>query len=192
MSNNFLDSNGVLYLWQKIKNIFATKEELNNTMTNLGAGDMLRSVYDTDANGVVDNAEKLGGHTPDYYSTKEHKHEISDVNGLKDALDDAASAEHTHKQSDVDGLSEIVSTMTAIAQGKCKAEVFDTVEELDAWLEVTENTAKLNTGDVFLIRAVNVPDYWWDGKTNSKQILETTKVEIPVITNSEIDTIVAS
>ena len=192
MANNFLDSNGVLYLWQKIKNIFATKEELNNSMTNLGAGDMLRSEYDTDANGVVDNAEKLGGHTPDYYAIKEHKHEISDVNGLRDALDDAASAEHTHDTEDIDGLSDIVSAITVIAQGKCKSHVFNTVDELDAWLTVTENTAKLNTGDVFLIRAVDVPDYWWDGDTNTKQILETTKVDLSAITNAEIDAILAT
>ena len=29
MANKFLDDNGLLYLWQKIKNKFATKDELN-------------------------------------------------------------------------------------------------------------------------------------------------------------------
>lgn len=30
-------------------------------------GDMFKSVYDTDKNGIVDNAERLGGQLPDYY-----------------------------------------------------------------------------------------------------------------------------
>ena len=30
---------------------------------------MLKSVYDTDENGIVDNAEKLGGKEPAYYAT---------------------------------------------------------------------------------------------------------------------------
>jgi len=33
-----------------------------------GGGDMLKSVYDTDNTGIVDNAEALGGNTPDYYA----------------------------------------------------------------------------------------------------------------------------
>lgn len=33
-------------------------------------GLMLKSVYDTNENGIVDNAEKLGGKEPAYYATK--------------------------------------------------------------------------------------------------------------------------
>ena len=80
--------------------------------------------------------------------------------------------------------------MTAVAQGKCASYVFATVSELDTWLTNTTNTAKLEVGDVFLIQAVDVPDYWWDG--SAKQKLETTKVDLTTITNAEIDTIVAS
>ena len=65
-----------------------------------------------------------------------------------------------------------------VASGKCKAFTFDTVEALDAWLSNGENTAGLNNGDVFYIRAVGVPDYWWDKDSQSKQILETTKVDL--------------
>lgn len=68
--------------------------------------------------------------------------------------------------------------VSEIASGKCQAYTFSTVEELDEWLTNTENTTKLNNGDVFYIRAVGVPDYWWDVETQSKQILETTKVEL--------------
>lgn len=231
-ATNALSANQGKVLDEKIKAI-------NDGMADLGAGDMLRSVYDIDGNGVVDDAEKLGGQTPDYYAKASdistvgktgkfadllevpdtftpstHSHEIADVNGLRDALDDAASAEHqhttaditdfatemakkaeathNHQQSEVIGLEDAISDMTEIAQGKCKSYVFDTVDELDTWLGVVDNTANLKTGDVFLIRAVDVPDYWWDENTSTKQILETTKVNLTTITNAEIDAIVAS
>lgn len=81
-----------------------------------------------------------------------------------------------------------------IANGKCKSYVFDYASKtdpnyitdlnaenktvLDDWLEINENTVNLKTGDVFLIRDIGVPDYWWDGDTSSKQVLETTKVPL--------------
>jgi hypothetical protein len=73
-------------------------------------------------------------------------------------------------------VDDEIAEVTAVANGKCASYVFDTVADLDSWLGNSTNTAKLKTGDVFLIRAVNVPDYWWDG--SAKQILETTKVPI--------------
>ena len=144
---------------------------LSENMGDLGYGDMMKAVYDTDNNGKVDNADnsdKLGGQPSSYY----------------------APSSHTHQQSEINGFDTVVDTITEIASGKCKSKVFDTVADLDTWLSNSSNTAPLNVGDIFLIRAVEVPDYWWDG--SAKQILETTKVEIEYITNAEIDTIVAS
>lgn len=43
---------------------------INQRVTDIGAGDMAKGVYDTDNDGVVDNAAKLGGNLPDYYMTK--------------------------------------------------------------------------------------------------------------------------
>lgn len=68
--------------------------------------------------------------------------------------------------------------VSEVAAGKCKAYTFETATELDEWLKVTDNTTELNNGDVFYIREVGVPDYWWDKETQSKQILETTKVDL--------------
>lgn len=42
----------------------------SGTFTPVGTGDMAKSVYDTDDNGIVDNAEKLGGKEPAYYATE--------------------------------------------------------------------------------------------------------------------------
>lgn len=40
-----------------------------------GTGDMSKSVYDANGNGVVDNAEKLGGHAASYFSPATHNHD---------------------------------------------------------------------------------------------------------------------
>lgn len=209
-----LDDNGLLYFWQRIKGIFATKAELKEITENmgeLGYGDMMKSTYDTDNNGKVDDADKLGGQLPEYYATKselfsgsyedltdkptdfaptEHTHEMSEVNGLEEAAADMVAV--LSQKASISALESAVEDMTEIARGKCSANVFDTVEELDAWLTNSENTENLKTGDVFYIRAVDVPDYWWDKETSTKQILETTKVDLSVITNAEIDQILAT
>lgn len=70
------------------------------------------------------------------------------------------------------------SYVSEILGGKCAAYTFGTTEDLDAFLEDAENVSKLKTGDLLYIRDVGVPDYWWDGETQSKQILETTKVDL--------------
>lgn len=36
-------------------------------VVSMGGGDMVKAVYDTDDNGVVDNSEQLAGHGPEYY-----------------------------------------------------------------------------------------------------------------------------
>ena len=40
--------------------------------------------------------------------------------------------------------------------------MFDTLQDLDLWLQNSENISKLVLGDNFYIRATDVPDYWWD------------------------------
>ena len=40
---------------------------INTDIGNLGGGDMMKATYDTNNNGVVDNAEKLNGEAPGYY-----------------------------------------------------------------------------------------------------------------------------
>ena len=216
MANKFLDDNGLLYLWQKIVSKFVTKDELSN----FGAGDMMKSTYDTDNNGKVDNADnadKFGGQLPEYYAKKDELFSGS-YNDLSDKPTDFAPTEHNHEMSDINGfeeaaegfvsaLEDAVADMTEIANGKCDSYVFDTETALDTALAeyvafVTNGTAMsdnnllkgetLKTGDVFLIRAVDVPDYWWDESTKTKQKLETTKVDLSTISNAEIDNIVAS
>lgn len=69
-----------------------------------------------------------------------------------------------------------LSTVESIARGRATGYVFDTVEDMNAWLTNSENTEKLVLGDNLYIRATDVPDYWWDGIT--AQPLETQKVDL--------------
>lgn len=52
-------------------------EAINVSLENLGAGDMLKSVYDTNNNGKVDDADKLNGKTADYYAEATHGHNVA-------------------------------------------------------------------------------------------------------------------
>lgn len=72
-----------------------------------------------------------------------------------------------------------------IARGKATAYIYDTVEDLDTSLTDKEFVSNLVVGDNFYIRALDVPDYWWDG--TQKQQLESEK---PDLTNTIKDVIV--
>ena len=59
------------------------------------AGDMKKSVYDADGDGVVDNAKKLDGKTAAQFAAAQHSHAIANVNGLQDALDGKINTTYT-------------------------------------------------------------------------------------------------
>lgn len=69
-----------------------------------------------------------------------------------------------------------LSNVEAIARGRSRAQVFDTVAAMNTWLAVPANVATLQIGDNLLIKATNVPDYWWDG--TAAQPLEAEKVDL--------------
>ena len=64
---------------------------INDGADGSGAGDMLKATYDTDGNGIVDDAEKLEGHSASYFAQASHTHTIGDVTGLQAALDEKSS-----------------------------------------------------------------------------------------------------
>ena len=59
------------------------------------AGDMKKSVYDADGDGVVDNAKKLDGKTAAQFAAAQHSHKIADVNGLQAALNGKINTTYT-------------------------------------------------------------------------------------------------
>ena len=153
-------------------------DSINTSIQGAGKGDMRSADWDTNSNGQVDkadDADKLGGVDASEYVKQTD-------------LENLAPGEHNHDQSDINGLEGTITTLTEIANGKSMSKVFDTAEAMNAWLSDSENTKNLKAGDVFLIRAADVPDYWWDG--SSAQVLETTKVTIEFLTNDEIDEII--
>ena len=50
------------------KALKALIDELSDSLSDLGYGDMMKSVYDANNDGIVDNASQLGGQTPAYYA----------------------------------------------------------------------------------------------------------------------------
>lgn len=51
--------------------LYALREFIDQKMIEIGAGDMQKSIYDTNDNGIVDNAERLCGKTADEFATAE-------------------------------------------------------------------------------------------------------------------------
>ncbi len=68
----------------------ATKKYVDDSVSAAGGGDMLKSVYDQNGDGIVDNAEKLGGQSSSYYATKSDL----DIYATKTELDAKAPKSH--------------------------------------------------------------------------------------------------
>lgn len=45
--------------------------QISDRVTEIGSADMVKAVYDKNSNGVVDNAERLGGQFPEYYANQD-------------------------------------------------------------------------------------------------------------------------
>lgn len=221
-----LSNNGLLYFWQLIKEIFATKTEVSDKVDKVsGKGLSTNDFTTTEKNklaGIAENANNytlptasatvLGGAkigsgltmtgdvlSADAQEGTKNYNELTEstlpkigsviLKGTKTLAElGIAGAIHSHAIADVTGLQGKIDDITNIANGKCKAYVYDTVEDLDTDLADTTFTAGLKVGDVFLIIATDVPDYWWTG--SAKAPLETTKVDLEFMTNAEIKDIV--
>ena len=58
----------------------ATKKYVDDIVIEAGGGDMLRTVYDKDKTGTVDDSKKLGGQLPSYYSKTTDIGTLADLN----------------------------------------------------------------------------------------------------------------
>lgn len=79
-------------------------------------------------------------------------------------------------QSTINNIEDKAEHAEVIARGRATGYVFDTLEDLETWLQDEANISKLTLGDNFYIRALNTPDYWWDGA--DKQQLEAEKPDL--------------
>lgn len=204
--SKYLDSNGLLYLWNsKIKPALAkyvplaggtmtgklklsdtptddmdaaTKKYVDDSVANAGGGDMLKSVYDTNGNGIVDNAEKVGGHTvgkdvPEDAAFTDTTYENATANspGLMSAADYAklagfSSASDYAKKSDISGLYKYKGSKASYS------------------LLPSEGN---EVGDVWNVEDTGM-NYAWTGEAWDAL---GAAFEIEAITNGEIDTITA-
>ena len=60
----------------------ATKKYVDDIVIEAGGGDMLRTVYDKDKTGTVDDSKKLGGQLPSYYSKTTDIGTLADLNTI--------------------------------------------------------------------------------------------------------------
>ena len=73
-----------------------TNHAVSELIQEMGGGDMLRAVYDTDRDGIVDNSENsqaLNGHTDTYFGTASQITELTE--NLESEATDRASADET-------------------------------------------------------------------------------------------------
>lgn len=59
----------------------------------LGGGDMTRAIYDANLDGIVDNAEKLGGELPSYYQSATDNRLTTVAKTIVDAINELANKE---------------------------------------------------------------------------------------------------
>jgi hypothetical protein len=116
---------------------------------------------------IIDNTDKI---LDSIAALNENTEKIDEE--LISKLDTA----HNTSESAHNDIRLIIADVEAIARGKSRAWVFDTVADLDTWLAVPANVSELLSGDNFYIRDLEVPDYWWDG--TQKQELEGEKVDL--------------
>ena len=72
--------------------------------------------------------------------------------------------------------SSDISALNTRLDGMNPALVFDTQAAMNSWLSNSANKATLVVGQNLYIRALDVPDYWWDGSKACE--LETAKIDL--------------
>ena len=121
----------------------------------------------------LDGKDGVDGYTPikgkDYFDGKDGVDGKDYVISQND-YEEIGSIVENNIQPSIDEIKAISEQAETIARGKATGYVFDTLEQLELWLQDKANVSGLNLGDNFYIRAIDVPDYWWDGST--KQPLE--------------------
>lgn len=184
-------------------------ENVKKSLSSLGYGDMLKSTYDTDGDGVVDNSAKLGGQLPAYYAkatdipTKTSQLTNDSSFTTMKAVEEKGYQTSSQVNSIVTGkgyqtASQVTSAINTAIAG---------VTQFDLQI-VTELPTTGKKGVIYLIAHAHgtndsYDEYIWvtKGSTNKFEKIGNTdidlsaylkKTDIVAITNAEIDTILAS
>lgn len=184
-------------------------ENVKKSLSSLGYGDMLKSTYDTDGDGVVDNSAKLGGQLPAYYAkatdipTKTSQLTNDSSFTTMKAVEEKGYQTSSQVNSIVTGkgyqtASQVTSAINTAIAG---------VTQFDLQI-VTELPTTGKKGVIYLIAHAHgtndsYDEYIWvtNGSKNKFEKIGNTdidlsaylkKTDIVAITNAEIDTILAS
>lgn len=191
----YLDKDGVLYFWQKIKNVFATKDALNNKV-NKQTGYGLASV--TKSESTIYSQLGMTGEDFSEINVNEDGTAITRIKALNEggvgtlmtlmntAMSQKADAASVYTKSEMDtAMDEAITTV----EGMISSAVTNMYKYKGSVATVSALPSSDNTiGDVYNVEASGM-NYAWNG-TAWDALGEI--FTITSISNSEIDTIVAS
>jgi hypothetical protein len=147
----------------------AMGKEIVDSLSNFGAGDMMKATYDSNSNGIVDNAEKLGGNLPSYYASNT---ELTNNYYNKTNVDNLISALKTIEIKAVDTLpSTGASNVIYLVPNPAGIDRNSKIEYV--WLDTDKKFEQIGTTDVDLSGYLQ-------------------KTDIELISNADIDSIFTS
>jgi hypothetical protein len=230
-NKNFLDNNGLLYLWQKIKTLLSGKVDKvdgkglsTNDFTDSykrkidglqSDGYMMKTTYDSDGNGVVDNAEKLGGQLPSYYAKQSELNDafggITQLDSTKANASDVYNKEETDNMLSACALKSDLTTVYRYAGTKSTIDdptgyesgaVYNMTVEFTTTADFVEGagiTYPAGTNIVKLLTwsqdeaGLPIELHQWEVLSGTIDLSPyQKKSELTAITNNEIDTILSS
>lgn len=165
-------------------------DAITTDIGNLGGGDMMKATYDTNGNGIVDNAEKLGGQLPSYYAKQTdvdgkanstHTHTIANVTNLQSSLDGKVPTTRTingqalsaNISLNAGNVGAIATTAKGKANGVAELDASGKVptSQLPSYVDdVLEYSARANfpatgeAGKIYIDNSTN-KTYRWSGTT---------------------------
>lgn len=129
----------------QVKTDFETLEaefdkKFDDMQTESQVADMQKAIYDTNNNGIVDNAEKLNGQPPSYYAKQQ---DLDTTNTNIDTLSNSVSSINSQVKT-VQNTANTAKTMAEEAKGKADSVTIkvDNAISLANTAQNTANTAK--------------------------------------------------
>lgn len=153
---------------------------INTNMENLGAGDMLKSVYDTDASGVVDDAERLGGELPEVYA------KVTQIPTKVGSL--------TNDAGYITGITKanVTTALGFTPYDSANPSEYQTKDEVDARIETIIGSAPENLDTLKELADALGNNEDFAATVTAELAKKVNDADLVAITNGEIDTIVAS
>lgn len=176
----YLDNDGLLYLWQKIKNVFATKDALNDKVDKVTGKGLSTNDYTTAEKNKLAGVSITSNVGSDTFTIEDGAGNTVDVFSV-----DFQSLAY-YRKTEVDGM---MSGALTTVEGMISSAVTNMYKYKGSVATVSALPSSGNTtGDVYNVEATGM-NYAWNGSAWDAlgEIFTITS-----ISNSDIDTIVAS